>query len=634
MEPTDSIETEARLLRTVTANPYIPHTPTPKQRAFLALTCEEAFYGGAAGGGKALEVQTPILTMAGWRTMGDLTPGEWVFGADGNPTMILACSPVMHRECYVLRFSDGEEIVADADHLWHTETIAERSEHIRKTESFRAARRASRPSRGKGVKPWLAARNKRVALENRKNLPGPSGGRLRTTREIAETLLIHGRRNHSVAVAPPLVYPRMALPIEPYILGVWLGDGKTTEGSITTADEMIVAALERAGYKPRKQAGRYQYGTRGLRTKLRVLGVLGNKHIPRQYLCASKEQRLALLQGLMDTDGTACPSGATEFYTTRPRLARDVLELIRSLGIKASLRLGTARLRGKDCGPLYRIKMTTDLPMFRLRRKAERQKTAGLRATQRRRYIVAAEPVGRKAVRCIKVAASDGMFLAGRALVPTHNSDALLMAALQYVEQPGYSAILFRRTYTDLSLPGALMDRAAEWLSATDARWEAARKTWVFPSGATLAFGYLEGARDHYRYQGAEFQYVGFDELTEFTEAQYRFLFSRLRRLEGSKVPLRMRAASNPGGVGHEWVRRRFLDEGESAGRIYIPARLEDNPYLDAEQYEHSLAQLDPVTRAQLRYGDWEARAAGGMFQREWFRIAEAAPASARWGRW
>jgi len=202
-------------------------------------------------------------------------------------------------------------------------------------------------------------------------------------------------------------------------------------------------------------------------------------------------------------------------------------------------------------------------------------------------------------------------------------SDALLMAALQYVEQPGYSAILFRRTYTDLALPGALMDRAAEWLSVTDARWEAARKTWVFPSGATLAFGYLEGARDHYRYQGAEFQYVGFDELTEFTEAQYRFLFSRLRRLEGSKVPLRMRAASNPGGVGHEWVRRRFLDEGESAGRIYIPARLEDNPYLDAEQYEHSLAQLDPVTRAQLRYGDWSARTSGGMFRREWFEVIE-----------
>ncbi len=159
-------------------------------------------------------------------------------------------------------------------------------------------------------------------------------------------------------------------------------------------------------------------------------------------------------------------------------------------------------------------------------------------------------------------------------------SEALLMAALQYVDVPGYAAILFRRTYTDLALPGALMDRAHEWLQGTAAKWSEKNKTWTFPSGATLSFGYLENENDKYRYQSAEFQFIGFDELTQFTETQYLYLFSRLRRLEGSKIPLRMRAASNPGGVGHEWVKQRFI----VGDKPFVPASLDDNPYIDRVQ--------------------------------------------------
>jgi hypothetical protein len=104
-------------------------------------------------------------------------------------------------------------------------------------------------------------------------------------------------------------------------------------------------------------------------------------------------------------------------------------------------------------------------------------------------------------------------------------SDALLMGALQYADVPGYAALLLRRTYADLSLPGALMDRAHSWLGGTDARWHEQSKTWTFPSGATLNFGYLETENDKYRYRGPEFQFIGFDELTNFTETQYLFLF-------------------------------------------------------------------------------------------------------------
>jgi hypothetical protein len=198
-------------------------------------------------------------------------------------------------------------------------------------------------------------------------------------------------------------------------------------------------------------------------------------------------------------------------------------------------------------------------------------------------------------------------------------SDALLMAALQYVDQPGYAALLLRRTYKDLSLPGALMSRAEQWLAPTDAKWNGETKTWTFPSGATLTFGYLQTSKDKFQYQGAEFNFVGFDEATQFAEDDYTYLFSRLRRLEGSVIPGRMRCASNPGGEGHEWVKRRFVTGASREGRIFIPAQLADNPSLDQAAYLRSLLNLDAVTREQLLNGDWDIRPATG---REFFPVS------------
>jgi len=199
-------------------------------------------------------------------------------------------------------------------------------------------------------------------------------------------------------------------------------------------------------------------------------------------------------------------------------------------------------------------------------------------------------------------------------------SDALLMAALQWVEVPSYSALLLRRTFADLAKAGALMDRAREWLSQTPARPKDGGKKWVFPSGATLEFGYLEGEVDKYQYMSAEWQFIGFDELTQFPEGPYTYLFSRLRRAAESQVPLRMRCGSNPGGVGHEWVKKRFIVPlgGMPKGRAFVPAKIVDNPSLDQQGYIESLAEVDPITRAQLLAGDWDAYEAG-RFKREWF---------------
>lgn len=120
-----------------------------------------------------------------------------------------------------------------------------------------------------------------------------------------------------------------------------------------------------------------------------------------------------------------------------------------------------------------------------------------------------------------------------------------------------------------------------------------------------------------------------FDELTQFTESQYTYLFSRLRKLEGSNIPIRMRSATNPGGIGGQWVKDRFITQ-LSDDRLFIPARLGDNPYLNQEQYKQSLQLLDPVTRAQLEDGNWDISAKGEMFQRDWFEIVDQAPSCAR----
>lgn len=198
-------------------------------------------------------------------------------------------------------------------------------------------------------------------------------------------------------------------------------------------------------------------------------------------------------------------------------------------------------------------------------------------------------------------------------------SSAILMAGLQHVDQPDYAGLILRRTYADLALPGAIMERSQDWLRGTAAKWNDTEKTWTFPSGATLTFGYLQHAGDKYRYQGSEFQFIGFDELTQFPEEDYRYLFSRLRRNELSKVPLRMRGAANPGGLGHEWVYRRFVAGGNSRLRAFIPAKLGDNPHLDREEYEQSLAELDPVTRRQLLNGEWVTDTSANPFHRKWW---------------
>lgn len=194
-------------------------------------------------------------------------------------------------------------------------------------------------------------------------------------------------------------------------------------------------------------------------------------------------------------------------------------------------------------------------------------------------------------------------------------SDALLMAALQYVDRPNYAALILRRTFKDLNLPGAIMARSHEWLRGTRASWSEKDKTWTFPAGATLTFGYLDTEQDKYRYQGAELQFLGLDEATQFPEGWYRYLLSRLRRAKGSDIPIRARLGSNPGGIGHAWVFNRFV-ESDDPERVFVPSLLSDNPHLDQVEYRRSLSLLDTTTRRQLEEGIWVQDASGLVYRK------------------
>jgi replicative DNA helicase len=406
---------------------------------------------GAEGSGKALAVDTPILTALGWSKMGDLKEGDFVFSSDGTPTKVVATTEWFMGNCYELVFSDGAKIVADAEHLWLTETL-----RSRESTAYEARRP---PGLGDG----------RTQLYKRTTYPS-----VVTTRHISETLMARRGHavNHSIDVCAPFKMPERDLPLDPYLLGCWLGDDSSESGSITSMDQGILSFFESAGFdvtavysKENNQAITVNFG--GLRKILKSMGLLKNKHVPEEYLFASFDQRLALLQGLMDTDGTVGAQGFgvgrgygtanCVFGVINKRLAEDTLELVLGLGIKATIKERDAKLYGRFISKYYQVAFQTDLSVFRLKRKAER--LTPLRTKRSKlRYIKSCSPVESVAVRCIQVEHESGMFLAGRELIPTHNSNALrtIAMAVSQGHHPFWfsSKIVPRRVlYVDLENP-------------------------------------------------------------------------------------------------------------------------------------------------------------------------------------
>jgi phage terminase large subunit-like protein len=208
-------------------------------------------------------------------------------------------------------------------------------------------------------------------------------------------------------------------------------------------------------------------------------------------------------------------------------------------------------------------------------------------------------------------------------------SVALLIAALQYIDEPGYSALILRRTFKQLSKSDSILAKAKEWLlplKKQGIRYNDSDHKFTFPGGQTLEFGHMDHENAIYDYQGGAWSYVGVDEATQFTPAMISYPRTRQRRPAGSAMPLRWRGASNPGGVGHDYIKERYIKAKDGSDpstlhRQFFRATIEDNPNLDREEYVTQLREsgVDPLTLEQLLAGNWDA-IASGRFKRSWLR--------------
>lgn len=388
-----------RLVETEGEDPFVLHP----NEFVLASTYEVITLPDDLAGrleGKALAIDTPIPTPGGWRIMSELKVGHEVFDEHGRPTPVVAVTGIMsNRRCAEVVFSDGQSIVTDIRHQWLTTTKSERKH--------------ARPAA------------------------------IRTTGEIAGSLRTGAEWNHHVQLAEMVLYPEQSLPIDPYVLGIWLGDGtsKTAEVTVGSGDEQILDEISQAGYAvwpasaPRafrigglshRSVGRIrdtmtgQYAPDGsLSSELEAMGLRRNKHVPELYLRASAAQRLSLLQGLMDSDGYIDVYGRCEFSNTNERLADAVIELAAGLGLRPTKRKKRVTLNGVEQTPAFQVKFAPHINVFRLHRKTARIRQGRFHSF---RAIVDVREIEPRPVRCIQVGNPTGLFLAGPTFIPTHNS--------------------------------------------------------------------------------------------------------------------------------------------------------------------------------------------------------------------
>ena len=342
------------------------------------------------GVGKALANETPVLTRNGWKAHGDLVVGDEVIGLDGKYKKVLAVHPKCMMDCEV-EFSNGEKIICHENHEWPIHDRGKRSGHDYVAETKR--------------------------LEKRKL---NSGGEI-------------GHRGHRYVIQAMhrgyVQGEEKDLPLDPYTLGVWLGDGTNTNPTICCAkdDISVIERVIRNGYEPRwqtthKTTGVLYFGF-GFRSILRSMGMCCSrrtleKHIPPEYLTASVEQRLQLLAGLLDTDGTLTESKYT-FTTAEPALRDSFKDLLATFGWRGCVRyyppiLSSSGIQGKR--GYYNISFTPDIEIpCELERKRNKephkQRAIGFKDIRR------VDPVEGN---CITV--EDGVYLVGKTLIPTHNS--------------------------------------------------------------------------------------------------------------------------------------------------------------------------------------------------------------------
>jgi replicative DNA helicase len=473
--------------------------------------------GGSAGDGKALALDTPIPTPTGWTTMGAIEAGDQVLGADGKPTTVTNAWAIRHgRPCFEVEFSDGSVIVADAEHQWLTETAAARASDrgLQARDATRGRSPLSRDQRHlcttagvvttAEIRATMRTRARHPKVNHSVRVCAPLDLPAADLLIPPYTLGVWLGDGTSASASFTSADPEIAMHIGGEGLRVVKTDArmryalKLPESEPAEARACAVCASEvtspwtwvqtcsaACAARFRAEGGQRRYGActvcggpssgsgqcqqcwsshGSVTARLRTVGVLDNKHIPAAYLRSSEAQRRALLAGLLDTDGTVSSSGQAQFSVTSERLAGDFYELAVSLGYRVGWTTKRVQGRTETSSTAYIVSFTTSDDVFRLERKRllhkERRRSVNESRT-RLRYIVDVRPVPSVPVRCIAVDNADHLFLAGRSMIPTHNSTvALNMAA--YAAACGRSVLVFSKEMPTVDVTGRIVARGAE----------------------------------------------------------------------------------------------------------------------------------------------------------------------------
>ena len=365
------------------------------------------------GTGRGLAHGTPIPTPDGWTTVGEIAVGQQAFDDRGEPCTVVGVYPQGWQPVYRVRFDHKSVLWAGPRQPWVTLTHSHRAK-IHKATRY--------------LEQWASCLVPFTTEEIGTHLLHESG-------KLVEAM-------HSVPLAQPLQLPDRHLPIDPYLLGLWLGDGTSVAADITCHTDDEPHYRKRALAAGENWRIRNSEGLNGdiltctmsgepqprFLTRLRELGVKRNKHVPTLYLRSGNEQRLALLQGLMDSDGYIDARGVAEYTSTSHRLALGVLELALTLGQKAVLGKGVATLGRRVVSDKWRVLFTPTINVASLPRKTDRlteflERREGIPLTRlSQRYVRAANYAGTRRTTEIAVDSPSRMFLAGRSMIPALSS--------------------------------------------------------------------------------------------------------------------------------------------------------------------------------------------------------------------
>lgn len=617
------------------------------QTKYLSCPAWEVLFHGNRGPGKSLKSLEKILTDHGWVPIKDLSIGDLVYSRDGKLYPVQGVFPQGILEEYKVKFQDGREIICSAEHKWLVNNY--RNDLVKTTKQMYG--------KGEAGPPLFRGEGRQKAYKYR--LP----------------------------ISKCISSDDVILPLDPYIVGCMLGDGDTMSATpkISVSDDFIYQYFKKnlpefefkhtsngkeencyyytivdrnrhGGYFPNVPVPEIKQNRNRFRQALVHLGINVGSHdkfIPKEYLDAGNNQRLELLKGLMDTDGYVGKRGDYEYTSVSKQLIDDITYLCRSLGMKCRSVYEDrsdetpSTINGREIkkGGCYRLYINTTEIIVKSPRRIKYLQNKKEHSQQKYTPIVEITKTGLFSdMTCISVASPDHTFIT-KDFIVTHNTDALLMDYAQEVGKghgADYRGIILREATTEL---GDIIAKSKKWFPRIfpGCVFNNQSKTWTFPEGETLWFTYARLPSDYDRFHGQEFQFIGWEELTNHALPDVYLKLMSCNRTSNPNVPLKYRSTTNPSGPGRAWVKERFIDtvpegvifkseieldyfiDGESikkkavVTRAHVKGRLDENTFMDAKYKAQLLANTEGNENLYKAWvlGSWDI-VDGGFFNSVW----------------